>query len=289
MQRTILEIEALNVSFPQNTDAHPSYMRVLEDVSFSLEQGESLGIVGESGSGKSMTALSLMGLLPKEAHLTAAKMLFCPEEEWINLKSLDAREYRRLRGKFMSMIFQDPMTALNASMRCGKQVLEAILEHQDISRWEAKEEVIRLFTRLRIPSPKEAYRKYPHQMSGGQLQRVLIAIALINRPKLLIADEPTTALDINVQQEILLLLNELKEEYGLSMIFISHDLGVVAQVSDRVLVMQQGKVVELASVRDIFQAAKHPYTQALIACRPNKSMKNKPLKTVQNFVLDSRE
>lgn len=289
MQTPILEIEALYVSFPRKSNLKATRTAILENVSFCLNRGESLGIVGESGSGKSMTALSLMGLLPKEALLEAKKMLFFAEEKGVDLSSLSPQEYRQIRGKSVSMIFQDPMTALNSSMRCGKQVLEAILEHQDISRKEAKEKVIQLFDRLRIPAPEEAYRKYPHQMSGGQLQRVLIAIALINRPKLLIADEPTTALDINVQQDILQLLNELKQEYGLSMIFISHDLGVVSQVSDRVLVLQQGKVVEFAPVKDIFQAAKHPYTQALIACRPTKSMKNKPLKTVQDFVLNSRE
>lgn len=295
MQKILLEVEGLNVSFPSSDDSKLSDVhaqsdtRVLKEIAFSLEQGESLGIVGESGSGKSMTALSLMGLLPKTAKLEARKMLFCLDDKILELSSLDNQGFRSLRGKYVSMIFQDPMTALNPSMRCGKQVLESILEHQNVTRRVAKAEVLKLFSKLRIPSPEQAYRKYPHQMSGGQLQRVLIAIALINRPKLLIADEPTTALDINVQQDILLLINELKKEYGLSMIFISHDLGIVSQVSDRVLVMQNGNVVECASVHDIFSTAHHPYTQALIACRPSKSMKNNPLKTVQDFVSNSHE
>lgn len=288
MRNKLLEIEGLTVAFPQQGSKETS-VPVLNHVSFSLEQGESLGIVGESGSGKSMTVLSLMGLLPNVARLTAERMLFRTADRVYDLCTLDNVAFRTLRGKSISMIFQDPMTALNASMRCGKQVLEALTEHTPLPKKAAKAEVLRLFAKLRIPSPEEAYQKYPHQMSGGQLQRVLIAIALINRPQLLIADEPTTALDVGVQQDILLLLNDLKKEYGLSMIFISHDLGIVSQVSDRVMVMQAGKVVETAGVHALFTRATHPYTKALIACRPTKSMKNKPLKTVRDFVSDSHE
>lgn len=285
----ILDIKNLCVSFPMGSGSNHGFKEVVRGVSFEVSPGESLGIVGESGSGKSMTALALMGLLPKEAKLEAERFVFFSETGGKDLLSLDAQAYRSLRGKAISMIFQDPMTALNPSMRCGKQVVEAFCAHQKIGAEEAKILTLSLFERLRIPNPKESFRKFPHQMSGGQLQRVLIAIALANRPRLLIADEPTTALDVSVQQEILALLSELRQEYGLSLLFISHDLGVVAQVCDKVLVMQKGQCVEYAPVTEIFTAPKHPYTQALIACRPSAAAKNQILKTVQDFMPESQE
>jgi peptide/nickel transport system ATP-binding protein len=256
----------------------------VRDVAFEIGEGESLGLVGESGSGKSVTALSIMRLLTPQARVRGDVGF-----EGQQLLGLDEEKMRAVRGAGISMIFQEPMTALNPVMRVGEQVAEAVLAHQSAvfslqssaRKKDARARAVEMLKEVAIPEPERRARDYPHQLSGGQRQRVMIAMAIVNRPKLLIADEPTTALDVTVQAQILELLAGLRKKFGLAMLFISHDLGVVSQVADRLAVMYQGSIVEMGSVRDIFAAPAHPYTKGLLAAIPTlRTDRTKPLATV---------
>ena len=257
----LLEINNLQVNFPSESGK----VQAVRNISFSLKKGETLGIVGESGSGKSVTSLAVMGLLPQAAVLASGEILFYPKTgEPVDLAKLPQLALRQLRGREIAMIFQEPMTSLNPVFRCGEQVAEAIRLHQKASGEEAKRQVISLFEKVKLPDPERIFLAYPHQLSGGQRQRVMIAMALSCNPSLLIADEPTSALDVTVQRSILDLVNELKNEWDGSTIFISHDLGVVAEVADRVLVMKNGEIVEQGGVAAIFKNPQHAYTQNLL-------------------------
>ncbi|WP_395090588.1 ABC transporter ATP-binding protein [Vaginella massiliensis] len=273
----ILKIEDLNLHFG---DRH-----ILDDVSFTVSKGETLGVVGESGSGKSVTALAVMGLLSRNASIEHnSKILFNSSSGVIDLAKLDRAAFEKIRGNEIGMIFQEPMTSLNPSIRCGHQVEETILLHQKLSKTEAKAKVLRLFEKVKLPDPERIYKAYPHELSGGQKQRVMIAIAISCEPKLLIADEPTTALDVTVQKATLDLLKDLQQTEGMSMLFISHDLGVIANMSEEVLVMFRGKVVEKGKVKTIFQDPEQHYTKGLIACRPRLNERYKRLPTVKDFL-----
>jgi peptide/nickel transport system ATP-binding protein len=246
-------------------------------ISFSLAEGEVLGLVGESGSGKSVTSLAIMGLLGAAARVSGSI-------RWgsgVDLLSLGGEELRRIRGREIAMIFQEPMTALNPVMTIGRQVAECAEAHQpSLTRRQLKAKVIEALEAVRIPEAEQRYGDYPHQFSGGQRQRILIAMALINRPRLLIADEPTTALDVTVQAQILALLKDLQRDFGLAMLFISHDLAVVGQVASRVAVMRQGEIVETGPVGQVLTAAQHPYTRSLLAAVPTmRTMRDQPLAT----------
>lgn len=263
---------------------------ILHRISFSLKRGETLGIVGESGSGKSVTALSVMRLLsPKISRIQSGKILFTPasseeSSEPIDLLSLSEKEMRHIRGSKIGMIFQEPMTSLNPVLRCGEQIMEALKLHTSLTKQEAKQRVIDLFNEVMLPRPEKIFASYPHELSGGQKQRVMIAMAISCNPDILIADEPTTALDVTVQKGILELIQQLQREHGMSVIFITHDLGVVAQIADNVVVLFKGKVVEQGSVKQIFHHPKHPYTQGLIACRPSLDKRFEKLPTVADFL-----
>jgi len=272
----LLVIENLSISFGSGTKK----VLATDNISIHLEKGASLGLVGESGSGKSITALAIMKLLPAQAIIEKGKILFNDQ----NLLQSNIRAIADYRGNKISMIFQEPMTALNPVKRCGKQVAETIIWHQKLGKREARKQVIELFKKVKLPRPEEMYKAYPHQISGGQKQRVMIAMAIANKPDLLIADEPTTALDVTVQNEILDLLNALKKEYGMSLLFISHDLGVVARVADEVAVMYKGKIVETGAVQQVFNFPKHPYTKGLMACRPPLDVRLKKLPTIDEFL-----
>lgn len=269
---SLLEVRNLSVDFATakgNTAA-------VSEVSFAIQQGEVLGLVGESGSGKSVTSLAIMQLLPPQA-VVRGEIFFQGQ----NVLALSPGEIRSLRGSKMAMIFQEPMTALNPVMRVGDQVGEAVLAHGERSRRAAWRKTIAALNEVVIPDAERRARDYPHQLSGGQRQRAMIAMALINRPQLLIADEPTTALDVTVQAQILALLRDLQKKFGLAMLFVSHDLAVVAQVSDRVAVMYGGRIIETGSVRQIFSAAQHPYTRGLLGAIPTlRTDRSRPLATV---------
>ena len=268
----LIQIENLSISFDG--------IEVLKSISLAVEKGEILGIVGESGSGKSLTSLAIMGLLPKNAQITGS-IVFNQEKKITEIIGTEAAD--KLRGNDIAMIFQEPMTSLNPSMRCGKQVIENILLHHKQSISEAEKKVLELFERVKLPDPQRIYNAYPHELSGGQKQRVMIAMALASEPKLLIADEPTTALDVTVQKSILNLLKELQQSYGMSIIFISHDLGVIAELCDRVVVMYKGQIVETGDIQQIFYQPKENYTKGLIACRPTMKGRLKKLPTVSDF------
>lgn len=273
MTRPILEIKGLTTTLAS------SKATVLEDVSFSLQPGEVLGVVGESGSGKSMLALSVMGLLPKVIRRTDGYIILNGED----LTGSPPEHWREKRGRDLAMIFQEPMTALNPVMRVGDQVAE-VLRRRGVPAEKARQETINLFMQVEIPSPEQRVRAYPHELSGGMRQRVMIAIALAADPKVLIADEPTTALDVTVQAQILDLLRKLQRERGLSLLFITHDLGVIAEIADRVLVLYAGRVAELASVRKIFDSPQHPYTRALLASIPETKGPRGRLVTIEGAV-----
>jgi len=274
---SILTVQDLSVSiFSNNKES-----RILHNISFSLKEDEILGIVGESGSGKSITALSILKLLPKSAlKITSGSIIFDNEE----LTTLSEKEFKDIRGNKISMIFQEPMSALNPSMTCGDQVNEILKQHTLLSKNERVEETLNLFEKVKLPQPKRAYKAYPHEISGGQMQRVMIAMAIACKPKILIADEPSTALDVTVQKEIIGLLKELQKETKMSILFISHDLSLVSEIADRVLVMYQGKIVEQGIVETIFNKPKHIYTKALLNSRPSKDTRLKKLPTIQDFL-----
>lgn len=258
----ILTVDNLKTSFMTSNGE----VQAVRGVSFSVKKGEILGIVGESGSGKSVTSMSILRLLADTARIKEGKIVF----DCTDLLGLSKKELRQIRGEKISMIFQDPMSSLNPLIPVGKQVAEMIREHHpDRSKEEIRKEVLALFEKVRIPEPERRYKCYPHEFSGGMRQRVMIAMALANKPELLIADEPTTALDVTIQDQILKQLRELEKEYGTSIIFITHDLGVVAELCDRVIVMYGGLVMEEASIFDIFEHPKHPYTMGLLASIPD--------------------
>ena len=273
---TILEVKGLSIAFDGRA--------VVEHVSYTLRRGETLGIVGESGSGKSVSTLALMGLLPKNAKVSGSAKLNSTE-----LLTLNEKDFRDIRGKRISMIFQEPMTSLNPVQKCGEQVLEMLSSRPKGSDAEQRKQVIELFKEVLLPRPEKIFDSYPHEISGGQKQRVMIAMALINHPDILIADEPTTALDVTVQRTILDLLRSLQQKYGTSIIFITHDLGVISQIADRIMVMYRGKVVEQGLATHVLHHPQEPYTQGLLACRPPLDSRPRRLPTVEEYLSGERE
>ncbi len=277
MRQPILQIQNLSIGFGSENQ----YRTVLHEINWELFPNEILGIVGESGSGKSVGCFAIAGLLPaKKAKITQGKILL----EGIDLYAQTEKEWQQLRGKHIGMVFQEPMSALNPSMTCGRQIEEVLAQHSQLAKTEIKSKVLQLLEQVKLPYPERIYQSYPHQISGGQKQRVVIAMAIACEPKILIADEPTTALDVTVQREILDLLVEIKNKMGMSIVFISHDLSLVANFSDRVLVMQHGKIVEQGVTQQIFQHPKETYTKALLASKPNPNERLKRLPTIQDFL-----
>ncbi len=272
---TILEVSGLHVSFGD--------FMAIKDLSFSLEEGKVLAVVGESGSGKSLTALALMKLLPKNAAIKGKIVYNIGRGEEIVVDKLNEKEAKYIRGKVASMVFQEPMSALNPVMKVGKQLKESILSHQSISKTEAKKIAIDWFRKVKLPEPEKMYDRYPHQLSGGQKQRVMIAMAMCHHPAVLIADEPTTALDVTIQKEIILLMQELGSEFNTSMIFITHDLSLAATIADDVLVMYRGEIMEYGTAHKVLQNPEHPYTKALLACKPTGKQKGLRLPMVSDF------
>jgi peptide/nickel transport system ATP-binding protein len=272
----LLAVTGLRTTF----DSDEGQVVAVDDISFRLEAGRTLGIVGESGSGKSVTSLSIMRLLESTGRIAQGSVSLLGRD----LVRLPEPELRTIRGREISMIFQEPMTSLNPVFTVGQQVMEAIILHQRIDRAEARQRTIELFREVGIPEPERRVDSYPHQMSGGQKQRVMIAMALSCNPRLLIADEPTTALDVTIQAQILDILRRLRDQRGMSMLFITHDLGVIAEIADDVAVMFKGKIVEYGGVLDIFANPKHPYTKGLLACRPRLDNLYKRLPTVSDFM-----
>lgn len=258
----------------------------VKNISFEINHGETVAIVGESGSGKTVTSLSILQLLPSPpAKYKSGQILFSEDgKKIINVLELNEKELRKIRGNKISMIFQEPMTSLNPVKTCGKQVIEAIRIHTNISPKEAEEKTIELFTKVKLADPRSIAKRYPHEISGGQKQRIMIAMAISCQPSLLIADEPTTALDVTVQKTILQLIKDLQVQQKMSVIYITHDLGLVAEIADKVIVMYKGAVVEAGKIKDIFSHPKHPYTKALLACRPDASSKGKRLPVISNFL-----
>lgn len=282
MQRPLLEIENLSIAF-KNKDG---FSKGISDVNLKVAANETLAIVGESGSGKSITALSVLQLLATPpAQYTSGNIQFHRKNGSVaNLLSCSAEEIQNIRGNEIAMIFQEPMTSLNPVYTCGSQVMEALQLHQKLNRKAAKEKTISLFQKVQLPEPEQIFKRYPHQLSGGQKQRVMIAMAMSCNPALLIADEPTTALDVTVQHAILTLMQSLQQETGMGIIFITHDLGLVQDFADRVAVMYQGSLVETSKTEDIFLHPQHPYTRALLACRPAMHPRNLPLPVVNDFM-----
>jgi peptide/nickel transport system ATP-binding protein len=265
-KEVLLEVKNLVTEFKSDGE----YVKAVNDVSFTLHKGETIGIVGESGSGKSVTSLSIMQLIPNPpGRVFGGEMLYHSKDKGlVNLRNLPDEEMRSFRGNEIAMIFQEPMTSLNPVYTCGNQVMEAILLHQKVSKKEAKAKTIKLFEQVQLPDPERIFNVYPHQISGGQKQRVMIAMAMSCNPRVLIADEPTTALDVTVQKTILDLMLKLQREQEMGIMFITHDLGVIAELADKVMVMYKGKVVEQGPVLEIFSNPQHPYTKSLLACRP---------------------
>ncbi|WMI66572.1 ABC transporter ATP-binding protein [Aestuariibaculum sp. YM273] len=274
MQNTpILNIKDLTIAFGKN--------EVIHNISYELFENEILGIVGESGSGKSVSSLAILGLLPKNiSNISSGQILFNNED----LTTLSSKALQQIRGKKIAMIFQEPMSSLNPSMTCGKQVQEILLQHTNLSKQEAKAETITLFEKVKLPNPTRVYHAYPHEISGGQKQRVMIAMAISCKPDVLIADEPTTALDVTVQKEIIKLLKDLQIETKMSVIFITHDLSLISEIADRVLVMYKGDIVEQGNAHTIFHNPQHTYTKALINARPSLDTRLKVLPTIKDYL-----
>ena len=277
MSTPLLTIRNLKVSFSRDGQ----WSEAVHGIDLDVFAGRTLGLVGESGSGKSVSSLAVMRLLNEKASHIQADSIQIEGEE---IKDYSERQMAEVRGKRISMIFQEPMTSLNPVYKCGFQVAEMILQHEEVSKAAAKERVINLFKQVMLPRPEAIYDSYPHELSGGQKQRVMIAMAIACNPKLLIADEPTTALDVTVQLEILKLLRKLQTETGMGMIFITHDLGVVAEIADDVAVMHNGEILERGSVKEILNHPQHPYTQGLLACRPPMDVRLKRLPVVKEFL-----
>ena len=270
---SLLEVRNLDISFRSTKNS----IKVVSGVSFTIEEGEVFGLVGESGCGKTLTALSIMGILPQNA-FAEGEIIF----KGRNLLSLDKESMRKLRGKELSMIFQEPMTSLNPVLTVGYQVAEVLTTHKGLSRKEAMSETIELFKAVRIPSPETRVKDYPHQMSGGMRQRVMIAMAIACKPSLVIADEPTTALDVTIQAQIIELLQRLKEVMKMAVLLITHDLGIVAENAKTVAIMYAGRLMELVDVHTLFHNPKHPYTMGLLESLPKE--KGIPLKPIPGFV-----
>jgi len=280
-ENILLSIKNLQVDFR----TEDGKFTAVKDLSFDLKRGEILGIVGESGSGKSVSSMAIMGILSKMASYPQGSIkYFAEDNSETEFTTLSEADYQGIRGKEISMIFQEPMTSLNPVYTCGEQVVEAILLHQNISKKDAKKRAIELFNEVELPRAEKIFHSYPHQISGGQKQRVMIAMAISSKPKLLIADEPTTALDVRVQKRILEILKNLQKKYNMSVIFITHDLGVIAQIAQRVLVMYRGDLLESGDVKQIFENAKNAYTRGLINCRPRTNIRSKQLPTVGDYL-----
>lgn len=277
MEKPIIKVDQLSISFLQEQ----IWKQVIHSISFQVFPNEILGIVGESGSGKSVSSLAVMGLLPKNNSKFNTGSIYFKEQE---ITHLSEKSFQKIRGKKISMIFQEPMSSLNPSIKCGDQVAEILKTHTQLSESNIKNEVIRLFQQVKLPDPPTLFNKYPHQISGGQKQRVMIAMAIACKPQVLIADEPTTALDVTVQKEIIHLLKDLQQENGMSIVFISHDLALISEICDRVLVMYKGEIVEQGKVSKIFYEPEHLYTKALIASRPSLDVRLKRLPTIQDYL-----
>ena len=282
MSNKLLEVKNLVTEFKTEGKS----VKAVNGISFCLNRGETIGIVGESGSGKSVSSLSCMRLIPSPpGKISAGEIIFHQSDDTkIDLLSISEEEMRTFRGNDIAMIFQEPMTSLNPVFTCGDQVVEAIMLHQNVNKKEAKEITISLFEEVQLPDPERIYSTYPHQISGGQKQRVMIAMAMSCKPSILIADEPTTALDVTVQKTILELMQNLQKERNMGILFITHDLGVIAELADKVVVMYKGDIVEQGSVWDIFTNPKHPYTKGLLACRPPLDKRYTFLPTVSDFM-----
>jgi peptide/nickel transport system ATP-binding protein len=276
MSQAVIDVEHLRTYF----HTEEGVVKAVEDLSFRIEQGRTLGIVGESGSGKSVTSLTIMRLLASTARIESGRISFLGRD----LVGLPEREMQSVRGRDISMIFQEPMTSLNPVFTVEAQISEAIMLHQKTTRSQARQKAIDLLKEVGVANAEERIDSYPHQMSGGQKQRVMIAMALSCNPQLLIADEPTTALDVTIQAQILAILRRLRDQRGMSVIFITHDLGVIAEIADDVLVMFEGQMVEYGPVLDIYSAPKHPYTKGLLACRPRLESTFRRLPTVDDFM-----
>lgn len=287
MNKPLLEFKNLVTEFK----TEGNILKAVNDVSFTLNKGETIGIVGESGSGKSVTSLSSMRLIPNPpGRISNGEIIFHQKDgSKVDLVQISEKEMRAFRGNELAMIFQEPMTSLNPVFTCGDQVMEAIMLHQNISKKGAKELTISLFEEVQLPDPERIFSTYPHQISGGQKQRVMIAMAMSCKPSILIADEPTTALDVTVQKTILELMKNLQKEHDMGILFITHDLGVIAELADKVIVMYKGKIVEQGTVWDIFNDPKHPYTKGLLACRPPLDKRYTFLPTVSDFMKTDKD
>lgn len=279
MIQPLLQVQNLLIDFI----AEGTVSNAVKNISFSILPGEIVAIVGESGSGKSVTALSLMQLLPKQANIKGQLLFSNKEKATVDLLKISPKQINAIRGKDMAMIFQEPMTSLNPVFTCGYQVMEAIQLHEQISLTAAREKTIALFEKVHLPHPPEMINRYPHQLSGGQKQRVMIAMAMSCNPSLLIADEPTTALDVTVQKTILQLIKELQKQTGMGVIFITHDLGLVADIADKVLVMYKGEIIEQGKTKNVLLHPQQPYTKALMACRPAMHQRGERLPVVSDF------
>ena len=284
MKNIVLEVKDLTISFPEQGQ----YRVVLDRLSYTLHRGEILGMVGESGSGKSISGLALMQLLSTPpARISAGRALFHDQNETVDLLSLPGKAIRRMRGHRIGMIFQEPMTSLNPVQTCGKQVAEVLKLHLHLSNKATKQRVMELFDEVRLPDPERIFKSYPHELSGGQRQRVMIAMAVACKPDILIADEPTTALDVTIQKTILELLQTLQKQYGMAIIFITHDLGVVKEIADNVLVLFRGKTVEYNPTANIFNNPQQPYTKGLLVCRPSVGIRYETLPTVDDCLKET--
>ncbi len=282
MQKSpLMSIRNLSIGF----ETDEGFVQAVEHVNFDLQAGETLGLVGESGSGKSVTALSVMRLLPRRtSKITTGEILFQhPEKGEIDLLRVSENKMQHIRGNYIGMIFQEPMTSLNPVKRCGEQVMESILWHRKSGEKDARNKVLQLFEEVKLPDPRKTFRKYPHELSGGQRQRVMIAMAIACDPLMLIADEPTTALDVTVQKNILQLIGELQIRHNMSVLFISHDLGVIHEVADQAAIMRKGEIVENGNVKELFRNPQHPYSKGLVACRPGIHVRPYYLPVVADF------
>jgi len=278
-KKPILKAQNLSITFKNSKKE----VEVIHNISFDVYENEILGVVGESGSGKSVTSMAIMGLLSVKISRCTGEIIYNDK----NLLTIKPKILREILGKEIAMIFQEPMSALNPSLTCGNQVIEMLKHHLKMTASEAKKETISLFEKVKLPRPKEIFKSYPHQISGGQMQRVMIAMAISCKPKLLIADEPTTALDVTVQKEILLLLKEIQKETGMSLIFISHDLNLVSEIAYRVLVMYKGNIVESGTISEVFKSPKDQYTKALLKSRPTLNVRLQKLPTIKSIAENS--